>query len=80
VTEEYNRLKEILLTLGILKKAKFSEQEYDISFLEKYNIKNFKDLSLFDWEDRCFTFNLNMRMANSIQYQYVKCLNSLLFN
>ncbi len=59
VTEEYKRLKEIIVDFDSEKSQIFRTSIID-SFGKDITLKNFKDLSLFDWEDRCFTFNLNI--------------------
>nr|WP_294923644.1 hypothetical protein [uncultured Flavobacterium sp.] len=58
-TEEYNRLKEIIVDFDS-EKSKILRTSIIDSFGKDITLKNFKDLSLFEWEDRCFTFNLNI--------------------
>ena len=58
-TEEYNRLKEIIAGFASEENKNLRKSIID-SFEKDITLKNFNDLSLFDWEDRCFTFSLNI--------------------
>ncbi|TCN57391.1 hypothetical protein D0809_12505 [Flavobacterium circumlabens] len=59
VSDEYVRLNQIITKFD-------SEYRQDISenilkeFEKDYSLKNFADFTLFDWGDRCMTFNLSI--------------------
>ena len=58
-TEEYSRLKKIIVSFASGESEILRTSIID-SFEKDKTLKNFKDLSLFDWEDRCLTYNLNI--------------------
>lgn len=87
-TEEYKRLKEIL--------ADFDSHESKIlrsgiidKFQNDYTLKNFTDASLFEWEDRCFTFNLfiienedlytiSLHLSVLVPYYVIRCQKGII--
>lgn len=58
-TEEYQRLKEIIVDFDS-EKSKTLQASIIDTFEKDHTLKNFKDASLFAWEDRCLTFNLTI--------------------
>jgi hypothetical protein len=58
-TAEYKRLKDIIVEFDS-EKSKILRSEIVNLFEGDYTLKGFEDFSLFEWEDRCLTFNLTI--------------------
>lgn len=58
-TAEYKRLKDIIVEFDS-EKSKTLRNAIVHLFEEDYTLKGFEDFSLFEWEDRCLTFNLTI--------------------
>jgi len=88
LTEEYKRLKEIIVDFDS-EKSKTLQANIIDKFEKDYTLKNFKDASLFDWEDRCLTFNLtiiedgelytiSLYLSILIPYYVIKCQKGII--
>lgn len=58
-TTEYKRLKDIIVEFDSEKSKTLRNGIVDL-FKEDDTLKGFEDFSLFEWEDRCLTFNLTL--------------------